>query len=117
MVSRLIALADTLISLGVRALRSAETRSPECREQEGLLMRQCLSAEWSSIMKALVYYKNGGPEVFQWTDVDVPACRANQVLIKNEHISIEGGDPIAREIMPPQRVPHIVGYRCAGEIL
>jgi NADPH:quinone reductase-like Zn-dependent oxidoreductase len=26
------------------------------------------------MMKAMVYYKNGGPEVFQWTDVDVPAC-------------------------------------------
>jgi hypothetical protein len=76
MVGRLIASADALISLEVRALRSAETGLPECREQEGLLMRQCRSGEWSSMMKAMVYYKNGGPEVFQWTDVDVPAWRA-----------------------------------------
>jgi hypothetical protein len=102
MVGRLIALADTLISLGVRAPRSAETRLPECREQEGLLMRQGLSGEWSSMMKALVYYKNGGAEVFQWTDVDVPVCGPNQVLIKNEYISIEGADLIPREIRPPQ---------------
>ncbi len=47
MVGRLIALADTLISLGVRAPRSAETRLPECREQEGLLMRQCRAADLS----------------------------------------------------------------------
>ena len=43
-------------------------------------------------MKALVYYKNGRPEVFQWTDVHGSACGANQVLIKNEYISVEGGD-------------------------
>ena len=68
-------------------------------------------------MKAVVYYKNRSPEVFQWTDVDAPACGPNQVLIKNEYISIEGGDLIAREIMPPERVPQIVGYQCAGEIV
>jgi NADPH2:quinone reductase len=69
------------------------------------------------MMKAIVYYKNGGPEVFQWTDVDVLACGPDQVVIKNEYISIEGGDLIAREIMPPERVPHIVGYQSAGEIV
>ena len=57
-------------------------------------------------MKAIiVYYKNGGPEVFQWTDVDVLACGPDQVVIKNEYISIEGGDLIAREICR-QRLPH-----------
>ena len=58
-------------------------------------------------MKAMVYYKKGGHEVFQWTDVDVLACGPDQVVIKNEYISIEGGDLIAREIMPPERVPHL----------
>ena len=41
----------------------------------------------------------------------------NEVRIKNEYISIQGGDLIAREVMPPERVPHIVGYQCAGEIV
>ena len=68
-------------------------------------------------MKAVVYYKNGGPEVFEYTDVDIPAVGQNEVLIKNEYISIAGGDLIAREIMPPERVPHVVGYQCAGEIV
>jgi NADPH2:quinone reductase len=68
-------------------------------------------------MKAVVYYKNGGPEVFEYTDVDIPTVGRNEVLIKNEYISIEGGDLIAREIMPPERVPHVVGYQCAGEIV
>jgi NADPH:quinone reductase len=38
-------------------------------------------------------------------------------VIKDKYISIEGGDLIAREIMPPERVPHIVAYQCAGEIV
>jgi hypothetical protein len=32
-------------------------------------------------------------------------------------ISIESGDLISREIVPPARVPHIVGYQCAGKIV
>jgi NADPH:quinone reductase len=69
------------------------------------------------MMKAVVYHKNGGPEVFEYTDVEVPAVGPNEVLIWNEYISIEGGDLIAREVVPPERVPHIVGYQCAGEIV
>jgi NADPH:quinone reductase len=69
------------------------------------------------MMKAVVYYKNGGPEVFEYRDVDVPAIGPNDVLIRNEYISVEGGDIIAREVMPPVRVPHVVGYQCAGEIV
>lgn len=67
-------------------------------------------------MKAVVYYKNGGPDV-EYRDVDVPAAGPNDVLIRNEYISIEGGDIIAREVMPPVRVPHVVGHQCAGEIV
>ena len=40
-------------------------------------MRQCLSGEWSSMIKAMVYYKNGGPEVFQLTDVHVHASHGH----------------------------------------
>jgi len=69
------------------------------------------------MMKAVVYYKNGGPDVFEYKDVDIPTEGSNEVLIKNEYISIEGGDLVAREIMPPERVPHVVGYQCAGEIV
>jgi hypothetical protein len=46
------------------------------------------------MMKVVVYYKNGRPEVFQWTDVHGQACGAKQVLIKNKYISVEGGDLI-----------------------
>jgi threonine dehydrogenase-like Zn-dependent dehydrogenase len=69
------------------------------------------------MMKAVVYYENGGLDVFEYTDVDIPAVGPNEVLIRNEYVSIEGGDLIAREIVPPERVPHVVGYQCAGEIV
>lgn len=68
-------------------------------------------------MKAAVYYKNGGPEVFRIEDVPQPTCEPEGVVIKVLAISIEGGDHISREIVPPINTPHIVGYQCAGEIV
>jgi NADPH2:quinone reductase len=68
-------------------------------------------------MKAAVYYKNGGPEVFEITDVDRPTCPPDAVLVRTSYISVEGGDLINRELTPPPTVPHIVGYQCSGEIV
>lgn len=68
-------------------------------------------------MKAAVYYENGGPEVFRFEDVPVPVCQPSEVLIKVASISIEGGDLVNREIRPLARIPHIVGYQCAGTIV
>ena len=68
-------------------------------------------------MKAAVYYSNGGPEVFRYEDVAEPECGPEDVVIQVEAISIEGGDLVNREIRPLARVPHIVGYQCAGTIL
>ncbi|MFP3568213.1 quinone oxidoreductase family protein [Paraburkholderia sp. SIMBA_030] len=67
-------------------------------------------------MKAAVYYQNGGPEVFRYEDVAEPVCGPDEVLIRVEAISIEGGDLVNREIRPLARVPHVVGYQCAGTI-
>ncbi|CAB3831678.1 quinone oxidoreductase family protein [Achromobacter sp. CF-sbj1-Ac2-l] len=68
-------------------------------------------------MKAAVYYENGSPDVFRYETVDEPACGPDDVLIGIEAISVEGGDLINREIRPLARIPHIVGYQCAGTIL
>jgi len=67
-------------------------------------------------MKAAVYYENGPPDVFRYETVDEPTCGPNDVLIEIEAISVEGGDLINREIRPLARVPHIVGYQCAGKV-
>jgi NADPH2:quinone reductase len=67
-------------------------------------------------MKAAVYYQNGEPEVFRYEDVADPVCGPDEVPIRVDAISIEGGDLVNREIRPLARVPHIVGYQCAGTI-
>jgi len=68
-------------------------------------------------MKAAVYDTNGGPEVLRYTDVDLPACGPDEVLIKVRAISIEGGDLLHRAQMAPETSGHIVGYAAAGEIV
>jgi NADPH2:quinone reductase len=67
-------------------------------------------------MKAAVYYQNGGPEVFRYEEVAERVCGPDEVLIRVEAISVEGGDLVNREIRPLAFVPHIVGYQCAGTI-
>ena len=68
-------------------------------------------------MKAAVYSKNGGPEVFSYVEVDNPIPTPNQVLIKVEAISIEGGDLSNRLLSSPSSSNHILGYAAAGEII
>lgn len=50
-------------------------------------------------------------------DIDTPRCGPHDVLIKNAFISMEGGDLIARELIPPTHDQHVVGYQCAGHIV
>ena len=67
-------------------------------------------------MKAAVYYMNGGPDVFRYEDVADPVCGPKDVIIKVQSISVEGGDLINRELRPLAKIPHIVGYQCAGTV-
>jgi NADPH2:quinone reductase len=67
-------------------------------------------------MKAAVYYQNGGPEGFRYEEVADPVCGPAEVVIRIAAIAIEGGDLVNREIRPLARVPHIVGYQCAGTL-
>jgi NADPH2:quinone reductase len=68
-------------------------------------------------MKAAVYYQNGGPEVLRYEDVPDPTCPEDRLLIRNEAISIEGGDTVNRWGGPLPSQPHIVGYQAAGEVI
>jgi NADPH2:quinone reductase len=67
-------------------------------------------------MKAAVYYETGGPDVFRYEDVPDPTCGPGDVLITVEAISIEGGDTLNRLGGDLVRVPHVVGYQCAGVV-
>lgn len=68
-------------------------------------------------MKAAIYSENGGPEVFSYEEVENPSPKDNEVLIKVEAISIEGGDLSNRQLVSPPSPKHIVGYAAAGEII
>jgi NADPH2:quinone reductase len=68
-------------------------------------------------MKAAVYYTTGGPEVLKYEDVADPVAGPNDLLVKVEAVSIEGGDTLNRLGGDLTAVPHIVGYQCAGTVL
>jgi NADPH2:quinone reductase len=68
-------------------------------------------------VKAAVYYETGSPEVFRYEEVPDPVVGATDILVKVEAVSIEGGDTLNRLGGDMNRVPHIVGYQCAGTVV
>jgi NADPH2:quinone reductase len=68
-------------------------------------------------MKAALYYETGAPDVFRYEDVADPVIGPNDLLVKVEAISIEGGDTLNRLGGELNSVPHVVGYQCAGTVL
>jgi NADPH:quinone reductase len=68
-------------------------------------------------MKAAVYYENGGPEVLRYEDVPDPVCGPEELLVRIQAVSIEGGDTVNRLAGPLSARPHIVGYQAAGEVV
>jgi NADPH:quinone reductase len=67
-------------------------------------------------MKAAVYYENGAPDVMRYEDVPDPQVGGSDLLVRVEAISIEGGDTLNRLQGDIARVPHVVGYQCAGTV-
>ncbi len=68
-------------------------------------------------MKAAVYYETGSPEVFRYEEVPDPVAGADDLLVRVEAVSIEGGDTLGRAMGELGPVPHIVGYQCAGTVV
>ena len=68
-------------------------------------------------MKAAVFYQPGGPDVLRYEDVPDPPVTSQDVLIRVEAISIEGGDTLHRASGEVAGGPHMVGYQCAGTVL
>ena len=67
-------------------------------------------------MKAAVYDRNGGPEVFRYTDVPDPAVRPGGLVIEVKAIGIQGGDLINRREGKLVDGPHVVGYQASGVV-
>jgi NADPH2:quinone reductase len=68
-------------------------------------------------MKAAVYYETGAPDVFRYEDVPDPSPGPSEILVKVEAVSVEGGDTLNRLGGELSKVPHIVGYQCAGTVV
>lgn len=67
-------------------------------------------------MKAAVYYKTGGPEVFQYEELPDPVVRAGGLLVDIKAIGIQGGDLLHRQSGILASTPHVVGYQAAGVV-
>jgi len=67
-------------------------------------------------MKAAVIYENGDPGVLRYEEVPDPECPLGCVVVDAEAISVEGGDLLARAVVPPPTIPHMVGYLSAGTV-
>jgi NADPH2:quinone reductase len=67
-------------------------------------------------MKAAVYYETGSPDVFLYEDVPDPVVGSSELLVQVQAVSIEGGDTLNRLQGDMNRMPHIVGYQCAGTV-
>ena len=68
-------------------------------------------------MKAAVYYETGAPDVFRYEDVPDPAVGYNEMLVRVEAVSIEGGDTLNRLGGVMAGSPHVVGYQAAGTVI
>ena len=68
-------------------------------------------------MKGAVYAINGKPDVFSYEEVTDPQLKSDQILIKVEAISIEGGDLSRRSSKPPTSPKQILGFAAAGEVM
>lgn len=66
-------------------------------------------------MKAVLFREYGGPDVLEYTDVDVPSVGPNEVLIRTRATSANFNDIWARRGYPvKQPLPHISGSDAAG---
>lgn len=71
----------------------------------------------NTILKAAIYDHPGDPSVLYLADVPDPAPGPDELLIKVEAISIEGGDLVGRK-NTARKGPHdVLGYCAAGEIV
>jgi NADPH2:quinone reductase len=67
-------------------------------------------------VKAAVYDRTGGPEVFRYADVPDPEVRPGGVLVEVQAVGVQGGDLLHRQRGDIPSTPHIVGYQAAGTV-
>ncbi|CAM5556507.1 quinone oxidoreductase family protein [Eoetvoesiella caeni] len=68
-------------------------------------------------MKAAIYDQPGEPSVLHLTEVPDPRLAEDEILIRVEAISIEGGDIVNRKATVRSGPDDVLGYGAAGEVL
>jgi NADPH2:quinone reductase len=68
-------------------------------------------------MKAAVYDVAGTAQNFRYVDVPDPEVGPNEVLLRVEAISIEGGDLVNRRSIQPPHPGFIVGFAASGTVI
>jgi NADPH:quinone reductase len=67
-------------------------------------------------VKAAVYDRTGGPEVFRYDEVPDPELRPGGVTVEVQAVGVQGGDLLHRQRGDIPSTPHIVGYQAAGVV-
>lgn len=68
-------------------------------------------------MQAVIYRRAGGPAVLEYVSVPRPVNRADELLIRVEAISIEGGELASRRLREPDESTRILGGAAAGTVV
>ena len=70
--------------------------------------------------KAIRIHQNGGPEVLQWEDIDLPPPRPDEVRVRHTAIALNFSDVNVRRggfyLARPLHFPVILGYDAAGVV-
>jgi NADPH:quinone reductase len=67
-------------------------------------------------MKAAVFDRVGGPEVFRYDEVPDPELRPGGVIVEVQAVGVQGGDLLHRQRGEIPSTSHIVGYQAAGVV-
>jgi NADPH:quinone reductase len=67
-------------------------------------------------MKAAVYDRTGGPDVFRYAEVPDPELRPGGLIVEVQAVGVQGGDLLHRQRGEIPSAPHIVGYQAAGVV-
>jgi NADPH:quinone reductase len=68
------------------------------------------------MVKAMRMHKAGGPEVLTWDDVDVPAPKQGEALIRHTAVGLNYIDTYHRSGLYPVPMPAIIGSEGAGVV-
>jgi len=68
------------------------------------------------MVKAIRIHKTGGPEVLSWDDVDVPAPKAGEALVRHTAIGLNYIDTYHRSGLYPLPMPTSIGGEGAGVV-